>query len=167
MKTTIKTVLSVAMALASFSVMGVASASEKNNNPVLSLDSAYTVANAAQKQCIADGYNVSVAVVDRHGNLLVQLRNPQAGPHTVGSSLGKAFTSASMGQPTANIANMIAENPSLEGLRDMDSRMVILGGGLPISIGDYRVGGIGVGGAPGGHLDAACAEAGIKALGEK
>jgi uncharacterized protein GlcG (DUF336 family) len=39
--------------------------------------------------------------------------------------------------------------------------LLILGGGLPIRVGDEVIGGIGIGGAPGGHLDDQCAEAGI------
>ncbi len=126
---------------------------------------ALEAAGAAWEQCRADGYSVSVAVVDRSGTLLTLIRDPNAGPHTVGSSEGKAFTSASMGRPTADIARSIADNAAIAGLRDMDPRMVILGGGLPIVIDGQRVGGIGVGGAPGGHLDAICAEAGLKKIG--
>ncbi len=43
--------------------------------------------------------------------------------------------------------------------------MVILGGGLPIVIGDAHVGGIGVAGAPGAHLDENCAMAGLEVIG--
>jgi uncharacterized protein GlcG (DUF336 family) len=60
-----------------------------------------------------------------------------------------------------DLANLIKEKPELEQLRNMDDRMLILAGGLPIKIGDALVGGIGVGGAPGGHLDQVCAQAGI------
>jgi uncharacterized protein GlcG (DUF336 family) len=38
---------------------------------------------------------------------------------------------------------------------------LILGGGVPIRAGDEIIGAIGVGGAPGGHLDDQCAEAAI------
>ena len=51
------------------------------------------------------------------------------------------------------------------GLRDMDERLVIQAGGLPIKIGGALVGGIGVGGAPSGDADAACARAGLDAIG--
>lgn len=51
----------------------------------------------------------------------------------------------------------------MEGLRQMDPQLLILGG-LPIVVNDGVVGGIGVGGAPGGHLDEACAQAGIDAI---
>jgi len=35
-------------------------------------------------------------------------------------------------------------------------------GGFPIKIGNETIGGIGVSGAPGGHLDAACVDAAFK-----
>lgn len=126
---------------------------------------ALDAAKAALDQCHTDGHRVAVAVVDRSGTLLALLRDPEAGPHTVGSSQGKAFASASMGRSTTDLARTISENPTVAGLRDMDSRMVILGGGLPIVIDGQRVGAIGVGGAPGGHLDEVCAAAGLKKIG--
>ena len=131
----------------------------------LPLDTAQRAITATLSKCQADGFRVSVAIVDRAGNLLSQSRHPMAGPHTVGSSRGKAFTAASMGQPTDKLANLVAEKPFLDGLRDMDDRLVILGGGLPIVFNGERLGGIGVGGAPGGHLDKACAVEGLKAIG--
>ena len=130
----------------------------------LPLAMAQKAANAAMAKCIADGYSVSVAIVARSGSTKVLIKGDGSGPHTVGSSTGKAFASASLGQPTAKFAATIKEKPELEGLRDMDSRLVILGGGLPIKVGGALVAGIGVGGAPGGHLDEACAKAGIEAI---
>jgi uncharacterized protein GlcG (DUF336 family) len=47
----------------------------------------------------------------------------------------------------------------------MNGDILILGGGLPIEIGGEVVGGIGVGGAPGTHLDDACAQEGLDAIG--
>ena len=127
-----------------------ASSQELPTAPYLPLDLAQKAANAALAQCEADGYKVSVAIVARSGSTKTVLRADGASPHTVGSSTGKAFTAASMGRDTGELANLIAEKPFLDGLRDMDPRMVILGGGLPIKIGGALVGGIGVGGAPGG-----------------
>ena len=135
--------------------------------PYLPLKLAQQAADAALAKCAADGHKVSVAIVARSGETKVLIKADGSGPHTVGSSTGKAFTSASMGRPTSDLAAMIKEKPDLEGLRDMDSRLVILGGGLPIKIDNALVGGIGVGGAPGGHLDEACAKAGIEAISGK
>lgn len=131
----------------------------------LPLDMATKAAQVALGACATDGYNVSVAIVARDGATKVHLKADNSGPHTVGSAQGKAFTSASMGRDTAGLASFIGENPQHDGLRYMDARMVIQGGGLPIKIGGALVGGIGVGGAPGGHLDEACARAGLDAIG--
>ena len=133
--------------------------------PYLPLDMALKAARAALDKCAEDGYLVSAAIVARSGTTKLVIRADGAGPHTIGSSTGKAFTAASMGRPTAMLAGLIASKPGLAGLRDMDKRLVILGGGLPVLIGGKLVAGIGVGGAPGGHLDEACARAGLDAIG--
>lgn len=151
--------------LSALVIAATAHAAELPRQSYLPLELAQKAVNATLAKCEADGYSVSAAVLDRGGNLLSQSRHPSAGPHTVGSSQGKAFTSVSLGRPSGELASMIGEKPFLDGLRDMDSRLVILGGGLPIVINGERVGGIGVGGAPGGHLDEACAKAGLAAIG--
>ena len=140
-------------------------AQELPSAPYLPLDMAMTAAKTALEACAAEGHNVSVAIVARSGNTSVILRADNAGPHTVGSSTGKAFTSASMGRDTAGLAGFIGGNPQNDGLRDMDSRLVIQAGGLPIRFGGALVGGIGVGGAPSGDIDATCAQAGLTAIG--
>ena len=43
----------------------------------------------------------------------------------------------------------------------MNEKILILGGGLPVKAGEELIGGIGVGGAPGGDKDEACAQAGL------
>ena len=93
------------------------------------------------------------------------MRFDGAGPHTIESSRKKAFTSATLKRPTSDLADMIAKNPALQGLRDMDDNVLMLGGGLPIEMNGEMVGEIGVGGAPGAHLDDACAQAGLDAIG--
>ena len=58
-----------------------------------------------------------IAIVARSGVTSVVLRADNAGPHTVGSSAGKAFASASLGRDTAGLAEFIAGNPQNDGLR--------------------------------------------------
>ncbi len=140
-------------------------AAELPKESVLPLALATKAAHAAVDKCLADGYRVSVSVVDRGGNIRAVLRQDGAGPHTVESSRKKAYTSVSMRQPTAKLAELITKMPSLHGLQNMNEHMLLLAGGLPIKIGGAVVGGIGVGGAPGGHLDVACAEAGLGSIG--
>jgi uncharacterized protein GlcG (DUF336 family) len=142
-------------------------AAELPKQTILPLDLILKMANAAMKKCDDDGHRVSVAVVDRSGALRVLLRAGGAGTHTLQSSRKKAYTAASLGRPTSELANMIKDKPELHGMRDMDEQILLLGGGLPIRAGEELVGGIGVGGAPGASLDEACAKAGVEALLEK
>lgn len=131
----------------------------------LPLDLATKAANTAVNVCAAKGYNVSAVVVGRDGGVKAILRGDNSGPHTASSAQGKAFTSAAMGRDTAGLAEFIASKPANNGLRDMDSRMVIQAGGLPVKFGKVLVAGIGVGGAPSGDIDASCAIEGLKAIG--
>ncbi|MGB3425640.1 MAG: heme-binding protein [Castellaniella sp.] len=133
--------------------------------PYLPLELATKAADAAVKACAAQGHNVSVAIVARDGSTKVLLKGDNSGPHTASSAIGKAFTSAGMGRDTAGLAEFIASKPANDGLRDMDSRMVIQAGGLPVKFGKALVAGIGVGGAPSGDIDAGCAAEGLKAIG--
>ena len=141
------------------------SAAELPKESVLPLTLATQAAQAAVDKCKADGYNVSAAVVDRGGNVRALLRQDGAGPHTTDSSRKKAYTSNSLKRPTGEFAALIVKVPATQGLQFMNDHMLMLEGGLPIEFGGEVVGGIGVGGAPGGHLDAACAEAGLKSIG--
>ncbi len=143
----------------------VAAAEELPREAALPLALANKAAAAAQEKCKQDGYRVSVAVVDRAGVLKVLMRGDGAGPHTTNSSSKKAYTAASLRRPTSEMAELVAKTPALQGLRDIDDKVLILGGGLPIEIGGEVVGAIGVGGAPGGHLDDACAQAGLDSIG--
>ena len=122
-------------------------------------------ATTALEKCKQDGYRVTVAVVDRAGVLKALIRGDGAGPHTVNSSTKKAYTAASLRRPTGELAEMTAKMPAVQGLRDMDDKILLLGGGLPIEMEGDVLGGIGVGGAPGGHLDEACAAAGLSSIG--
>ncbi|STQ12380.1 (Y14336) putative extracellular protein containing predicted 35aa signal peptide [Enterobacter cloacae] len=48
-------------------------------------------------------------------------------------------------------------------MRDIPG-FLLQAGGLPVKEGDEVIGAIGIGGAPGGHLDEACAQAAIDGL---
>jgi uncharacterized protein GlcG (DUF336 family) len=141
------------------------SADDLPKESLLPLSMATKALHAALEACKKDGYRVSVSVVDRAGVLRAMGRADGAGPHTVESSRRKAYTASSLRRPTTELAELIAKVPTLQALRDMNPEILILGGGLPIDISGDVVGAIGVGGAPGAHLDDACAEAGLDAIG--
>jgi uncharacterized protein GlcG (DUF336 family) len=140
---------------------GLAVAQELPTEKVLTQSLAVEAAHAALASCERLGYRVSAAVVDRDGVIIALLRGDGAGPHTIDSSSRKAYTAASMGRPTAELAKLVAGNPALDGLRQMNEKILILGGGLPVKAGENLIGGIGVGGAPGADKDEACAAAGL------
>ncbi len=157
--------VSMVIALLIGTACAFAQAEELPRESVLPLALASKAAAAAVDKCKQDGYRVSAAVVDRAGVLRVLMRADGAGPHTTDSSSKKAYTAASLRRPTSELADLISKVPALQALRDMNDRILILGGGLPIEIGGEVVGGIGVGGAPGAHLDDACAQAGLDSIG--
>lgn len=149
----------------SMAVHNLALAEEWPKQSALPLASANKAALAAVNQCEKEGYQVSAAVVDRAGVVVALLRGDGAGVHTVDSSRRKAYTAASLRQPTQKLAQLIAQKPEIQALRDMNESILILGGGLPLKMAGEVVGGIGVGGAPGAVLDENCARAGLESLG--
>lgn len=143
----------------------VQAADELPKEAVLPMNMAEKAIQASLDACNKDGYRVSVSVVDRAGVLRAMVRADGAGSHTVDSSRKKAYTAASLRRTTTELAELINKVPTLQALGEMNDQVLMLGGGLPIEIGGEIVGGIGVGGAPGAHLDDACAQAGLDAIG--
>jgi uncharacterized protein GlcG (DUF336 family) len=154
----------IAMAFMMLMPYTVLASDELPKESVLPLSLASKAIQASLDVCNKDGYRVSVSVVDRAGVLRAMVRADGAGPHTVDSSRKKAYTAVSLRRPTTELAELINRVPTLQALRDMNDQVLMLGGGLPIEIGGEIVGGIGVGGAPGAHLDDACAQAGLDAI---
>ncbi len=130
------------------------------NERQISLGLAREAANAAINQCRKDGYQVSVTVVDRSGQVKVMMRDDNSGPHTPDTSRRKAYTALTFRTSTTELANRVANNPSAANLRDITD-IILLAGGLPIRAGNEVIGGIGVGGAPSGDIDEVCAKAGV------
>ena len=148
------------MALSLMSVAGVADAQPVRAERTISLALANEAALAAVADCAGKGYFVTAAVVDRAGHLKALARGDNSGPHTVDSSRRKAYTSASLRVGTTPLLELSQKNPAAANLGQIEGFMLV-GGGLPIRAGNDVIGGIGVGGAPGGHLDDQCSQAGI------
>ena len=87
-------------------------------------------------------------------------RGDGAGPHTLEASRLKAYTSASAKNTTLAIMEGSQKNPAAANLGQIPGYL-LLGGGVPVKVGNEVIGAVGVGGAPGGHLDEQCAVAGI------
>ena len=124
---------------------------------------ALAAAQAAMKTCRDNGYQISVAVVDRFGQPQVLLRDRFAGLPANDTATRKAYTALSFRASTADLAKSIRNGQLDSGLGQLPG-VAILGGGLIIEAGGTLLGGIGVAGAPGGDKDEVCAKAGIEAI---
>jgi len=125
----------------------------------LSLATALTIATIAADLCKSQGYIVSVAVVGRNGEVIVQMRGDNASPHTLENAFRKAYSSRTYRVPSGELAKRIKDNPTAPFV--YLSNVVAAQGALPIKVGDDVIGAVGVSGAPGGEIDEACAKAGI------
>jgi len=134
----------------------------KSLTPEVALD----LARVALSSCRERGFQVAVAVVDRFGVTQVLLRDRFAGPHTVTTATGKAWTAVSFRTNTGELAAGTQAGMPQSGVRALPG-VVALGGGVTIEAGGSLVGAVGVSGAPGGEADEACAKAGIEAVREK
>ena len=149
--------LTLSLAAAAASAQGVRT--EKN----ISLELANQLAAASVAACAANGYNVAATVVDRAGVVKAVQRADNAGPHTLASSQQKAFTSASAKNTTLAIMESAQKNPAAANLVNIPGYL-LLGGGVPLKVGNEVIGAIGVGGAPGGNLDEQCALVAIEKI---
>ena len=120
---------------------------------------AMTMAETAIQTCKAQGYNVSVHVLGREGQVVVAARGDGAGLATYENSMKKAYTARTMARPSGEFADAVKKNPTAGAL--YLNNIVPAQGALPIKVGNDTIGAVGVSGAPGGDKDEACAKAGI------
>jgi uncharacterized protein GlcG (DUF336 family) len=129
------------------------------NHKDLSLAIATTIAQTAYDACTAQGYGVSVVVVDRAGDTIVALRGDRAGPHTMENARRKAYTARTFRVSTTEYAKRFADNNPVVRQQVTLPNVIAIPGGLPIKVGDDVIGGAGLSGTPG--VDEPCVQAGI------
>lgn len=112
--------------------------------------------HATLAACHADNRTAVAAVVDRGGNLVAVQRDDNVGPHNTLAAQRKAFTALSTKTPTRLLAERARSNPEAENLNTLDE-LLLLGGGVPLKVGDQVIGAIGVAGAGGAEIDEGCA----------
>ncbi|HET9651043.1 MAG TPA: heme-binding protein [Usitatibacter sp.] len=132
---------------------------------MLTPETALKAAQAAMAKCRAEGFQVTVAVVDRGGVTQVVLRDRFAPPHTADTAQRKAATAVNFKMSTSELDRELQPGKSTGGLRNLPG-VVAVAGGVPIEAGGTLIGGIGVSGAPGPANDERCANAGITAIAE-
>ena len=131
---------------------------------VLTMDVAHTIATEAMEKCRADGYKVTVLVVDAMNAPKAMIRDDGAAPSTAEVAKMKATATMLYNRPSgpttpppAGQANPPATIPGTINAQ----------GGVPIKVGENTIGAVAVSGAPGGDRDAACANAGIAKVADK
>jgi uncharacterized protein GlcG (DUF336 family) len=119
---------------------------------------------AAEEKAVSIGHPFVIAVVDESGVLKAFSRMDGAALLSVQIAQDKAYTATGFGISTDAWHDFIKDDPPLAaGATAGIDRLVVFGGGYPISIGEKVVGGVGV---SGGHYsqDMEVAQAALGAL---
>jgi uncharacterized protein GlcG (DUF336 family) len=128
-------------------------------------------AATAVASCAAKGYKITASIVDTDGVVQAMLRGDGASMTTPGAARDKAYTALMLGGPrnedsSAAVAKRMGGNASAGGLAKLP-HILLLPGALVIRSGGEAIAAIGVGGAPGGDLDEACAKAGLDKIADR
>src|SRR5262245_20318588 len=94
---------------------------------------AITIAQTAIETCKANGYAVSATVVGRNGEIIVQVRGDNTGPHTLENSMRKAYTARTFRSPSGALVERLKADPTL-GLIHL-TNVIANQGALPIKVG--------------------------------
>ena len=125
------------------------------------LDLALEAAQTALATCTTNGYKVGVTIVDSAGVTRVVLAADGAIPRAIDSGAGKAFTAITFKTSSAAVAKQAETDKELAARLTTDPKQRARAGALPLIVAGEVIGAIGVGGAPGGEKDEACATAGV------
>ncbi len=126
----------------------------------LTVEAATKAAQASLDAAAKADQKISVAVVDRNGNVIVELRGDGAGPQSFESAERKAYTAVSWNAPTSELVKRLAQAPNL---KDIPGTL-FLGGGAPVQLKGAPIAAVGVAGAPSADQDEQFAQAGVAAL---
>ncbi len=128
--------------------------------PALTFDGAGRIAAAASEEAARNGWAVSIAVVDDHGELLFFARLDGASQQSVDIARAKARTAARWRRETKALEDAVAGGRTalvaVEGILPLE-------GGIPITFEGRVIGAVGVSGATSAQ-DAQIARAGIRAV---
>jgi uncharacterized protein GlcG (DUF336 family) len=134
------------------------------SSKILTVDVAQTIAQEAMAKCRADGYKVTVLVVDGLNAPKAMLRDDGATASTTEVAKMKATATMLYNRPsgpaTPPPAGTTAPPATIPGTINAQ-------GGVPIKVGDATIGAVAVSGAPGGDKDAACANAALAKVADK
>ena len=154
-----KRLLILSAAVLALAVPRVASA-QLADAKVLTLQAAKAILAAAEAEARKNNWNLSIAVVDAHGELLAFERMDDAALTTVAIAQGKALTAARYKRPTKAIDSSVTAGR----VQMMAFPGVIpVEGGVPVIVNGKYIGGVGASGAA-SYQDAQVAKAGADAV---
>jgi uncharacterized protein GlcG (DUF336 family) len=111
------------------------------------------------------GITITTTVVDEHGSIVAVKRMDGAFVVSPQISYTKAYTSATLGFPTAALAAFTAPGKPFYGLENMKGgKFTSIDGGIPVKSGDKVIGAVGVGGSIDVSQDDQCAKAAAAVL---
>lgn len=128
------------------------------------LELATDLAKEAINECRKLGYQVSAVVVDRNGLVRVAMRDDLAPRFTLQISEEKANLAVMAGTSSGDFRNR--RDDIRREMNHIDG-IIVMEGGLEIIAGGNRLGAIGVSGAPGGDIDASCAQKALDKYAER
>lgn len=112
--------------------------------PKLTLEDAKVVLKGAEKKAKEIGIDMDIAVVDDGGNLLALYRMDRAKITSIDIAINKAFTAAGARKATHEYSEIAGTGGPAFGIHVSNrGRFMIFGGGLPIFVDGYIVGGVG------------------------
>jgi uncharacterized protein GlcG (DUF336 family) len=134
---------------------------EKN----VSMQLAMAAFQGAVEECKKSNSNdISVAIVDRAGQVALLARANNASPHNLELARRKAYTARTFRSTSMAWRDRSAGNTANAPQRQLVD-VIALGGGVPIMVGDEAIGAVGVSGSNGGQLgDENCAKGGVNAI---
>jgi uncharacterized protein GlcG (DUF336 family) len=134
------------------------------NRPSVSAELAKAMIEAAERKAAEMGHPFVIAIVDESGVLKALSRMDGAALLSVQVAQDKAYTAAGFGMATDAWHEFVKNDPPLAmGAAPGIDRLILFGGGYPITVGDAIVGAIGV---SGGHYsqDMDVAQAGLSVV---
>ena len=134
----------------------------------LTLDAAFELQKQATQIASKWDKNVSVAILDASGTVLLLTRGAGVGPHNTEAARRKAFTALSTKTPTLELMRNAAKSNDAQNLNTLPE-LLLLSGGAPLYYRNEIIGSIGVAGGGSAENDdliaqsVAIPEAGISA----
>lgn len=114
----------------------------------ITLEVAKVLIQAAEARAMELGIAEVIAIVDDGGNFVASHRMDNAWLASVDLAHNKAWTAVALNMPTASLAQLAAPSGELYGINTTNhGRVVVFGGGIPLSFEGRIVGAVGASGS--------------------